>query len=157
MGIRSIRIANDSFIYKLAWDILCNKSADISLIHDRYISPGGSPRTYGRISSIWPGIRRHLGLLVDGSKWVVGQISRINFWNNNWLGYIISDKLGIPLFFVVTLTSTISDYFYNEQWHFDYDFFMKHTDIVRDILGIHVSRDSDSRVWGNFVSGQFTS
>ncbi|KAL8520053.1 hypothetical protein ACS0TY_010839 [Phlomoides rotata] len=55
------------------------------------------------------------------------------------------------------MTSTNSDYFYDEQWHFDYDFFMKHTDIVRDILSIHVSRDSDSRVWGKLVSGQLTS
>ncbi|KAL8520045.1 hypothetical protein ACS0TY_010831 [Phlomoides rotata] len=34
---------------------------------------------------------------------------------------------------------------------------MKHTDIVRDILNIHVPRGSDSRVWGNSVSGQLTS
>ncbi|KAL8488043.1 hypothetical protein ACS0TY_024353 [Phlomoides rotata] len=57
----------------------------------------------------------------------------------------------------VGLTSTINDYFYDEQWHFDYDFFMKHTYIVRDILSIHVSKGSDSRVWGNLVSGQLTS
>ncbi|KAL8542633.1 hypothetical protein ACS0TY_003495 [Phlomoides rotata] len=40
---------------------------------------------------------------------------------------------------------------------FDYEFFMKHTDIVRDILSIHVSRGSDSRVWGNSFSGLLTS
>ncbi|KAL8492516.1 hypothetical protein ACS0TY_023921 [Phlomoides rotata] len=32
-----------------------------------------------------------------------------------------------------------------------------HTDIVRDILSIHISRGSDGRVWGNSVSGQLTS
>ncbi|KAL8535283.1 hypothetical protein ACS0TY_011053 [Phlomoides rotata] len=41
----------------------------------------------------------------------------------------------------------ISDYFYDGHWHFDYDFFMKHTYIVRDIPSIHVSRDSNNRVW----------
>ncbi|KAL8463004.1 hypothetical protein ACS0TY_033856 [Phlomoides rotata] len=34
---------------------------------------------------------------------------------------------------------------------------MKHTDIVRDILIVHVSRGSDSRVWGNSISGLLTS
>ncbi|KAL8480420.1 hypothetical protein ACS0TY_027086 [Phlomoides rotata] len=37
MGVRSIHIANDFFICKLAWYILCNRSSDISLLHDRYI------------------------------------------------------------------------------------------------------------------------
>ncbi|KAL8463018.1 hypothetical protein ACS0TY_033871 [Phlomoides rotata] len=132
LGVRSIRHANDSFICKLAWDILSNKTPDISLLHDKYITVRGRPRSYGRPSSIWPGIRRHLGRLVD-------------------------EKIGIPHFFVVGLTYTISDFFFDGHWHFDQDFFMKHTDIVRDILSIHVSRCDDSRVWGRTVSGQLTS
>ncbi|KAL8520052.1 hypothetical protein ACS0TY_010838 [Phlomoides rotata] len=157
LGVRSIHHTNDSFICKLAWDILCNKTSDISLLHDRYISAGGRPRSYGRPSSIWPGIRRHLDRLIDGSSWVMGQSSGISFWNDNWLGYIISKRIGILQFFVIGLTSTISDYFYDEHLHFDYDFFMKHTDIVRDILSIHASRGGDRRVWGHLVSGQLTS
>ncbi|KAL8456695.1 hypothetical protein ACS0TY_034802 [Phlomoides rotata] len=157
LGVRSIRLANNSFICKLAWDILCNSSSDMNLLHDRYITAGGRPRTLGRPSSIGPGIRRHLDRLVTGSRWVVGQSSRLNFWNDNWLGYIISEKIGIPPAFAMGLSSTILDYFYEECWHFDYEFFMKHTDIVRDILNIHVSRGYDSRVWGNSVSGMLTS
>ncbi|KAL8511863.1 hypothetical protein ACS0TY_018337 [Phlomoides rotata] len=34
---------------------------------------------------------------------------------------------------------------------------MKHTDIVRDILSVHVSRDPDRCVWCNSVSGRLTS
>ncbi|KAL8520010.1 hypothetical protein ACS0TY_010810 [Phlomoides rotata] len=128
-----------------------------SLLGTSPATTGGRPRNSGRASSIGPGIRRHLGRLVDGSRWVVGQSSGISFWNDNWLGYIISERIGIPPFFAVGLTSTISDYFYDEHWDFDYDFFTKHTDIIRDILSIHVSRGSDSRVWGNSVSSQLTS
>ncbi|KAL8514577.1 hypothetical protein ACS0TY_013606 [Phlomoides rotata] len=132
LGIRSLRIANDSFMCKLAWDILCNKLANFTLIHDRYLTSRGKPRSYSRVSSIWPG-------------------------NDNWLGYIISEKIGIPADFVAMLTSTIGDYFHDEQWYFDYDFFMMHTDGVKDILRVHVSRDTDDRVWGSSVSGQLTS
>ncbi|KAL8546688.1 hypothetical protein ACS0TY_006424 [Phlomoides rotata] len=57
LGVRSIRHANDFFICKLAWDILCNKTSDISMLHDRYISDRGRPRHYGRHSSLWPDIR----------------------------------------------------------------------------------------------------
>ncbi|KAL8511862.1 hypothetical protein ACS0TY_018336 [Phlomoides rotata] len=111
----------------------------------------------GPPSSLWPGIRRHLGRLIDGSRWFMGQSSGISFWNDNWLGYIISEIIGIPHFFAIGLTNTTSDYFFDRHWHFDYDFFMKHTDIVRDILSIHVSRGDDSRVRGRSVSGQLTS
>ncbi|KAL8507324.1 hypothetical protein ACS0TY_018024 [Phlomoides rotata] len=157
LGVRSIRLANDSFICKLVWDILCNRSSDMALLHDRYITTGGMPRASGHPSSIGPGIRRHLGRLVTGSRWVVGHSSGISSWNDNWIGYIISDRIAIPLSFAMGLSSTIRDYFYDEIWHFDYQFFMKHTDIVRDILSIHVSRGSDSRVWGSSVSGHLTS
>ncbi|KAL8502778.1 hypothetical protein ACS0TY_021769 [Phlomoides rotata] len=68
----------------------------------------GVPHNYGSISSIWPGIRRHLGRLVDGSRWVVGLSLRISFWNDNWLGYIISDKLGIPSFFTCGISSAFT-------------------------------------------------
>ncbi|KAL8511852.1 hypothetical protein ACS0TY_018329 [Phlomoides rotata] len=50
--VRSIRHANDSFICKLAWDILCNKTPDVSLLHDRYITARGRPRFSGHHSSI---------------------------------------------------------------------------------------------------------
>ncbi|KAL8542704.1 hypothetical protein ACS0TY_003543 [Phlomoides rotata] len=132
-------------------------SSDIALLHGRYISVEGKPRNSGRPSSIGPGIRRHLGRLVVDSRWVVGHSSGISFWNDNWLGYIISERIGIHPSFIVGMSSTIRDYFYDEHWHFDYDFFMKHTDIVRDILSIHISKGSNSRVWGNSVSGQLTS
>ncbi|KAL8546893.1 hypothetical protein ACS0TY_006563 [Phlomoides rotata] len=122
LGVRSIRLANDSFICKLAWDILFNRSTDMALLHGRYIYAEGRPRSSGRPSSIGPGIRRHLGRLIAGSRWVVGHSSGINFWNDNWLGYIISDRIGIPTSFAMGLSSTIRDYFYDELWHFDYSF-----------------------------------
>ncbi|KAL8473719.1 hypothetical protein ACS0TY_030533 [Phlomoides rotata] len=130
-------------------------SSDITLLLDIYITTRGRPRAPGHPSSIGPGIRRHLGRLMTGSRWVVGHSSGLSFWNDNWLG--ISEKIGIPPFFAVSLSSTIRDYFYDESWQFDYEFFMKHTDIVRDILSIHVSSGSDSRVWGNSISGMLTS
>ncbi|KAL8542598.1 hypothetical protein ACS0TY_003471 [Phlomoides rotata] len=108
-------------------------------------------------SFLGTGICRHLGRLVDGSRWIVGQSSGISFWNDSWLGYIISKKIGIPQFYALGLTSTISDYFFDGLWHFDHDFFFKHTDIIRDILSIHISRGDDIRVWGSSVSCQMTS
>ncbi|KAL8507322.1 hypothetical protein ACS0TY_018021 [Phlomoides rotata] len=56
MGVRSIRLANDSFIWMLAWDILCSRYSDMAVLHDRYITTGGRPCASGHPSSIRPGI-----------------------------------------------------------------------------------------------------
>ncbi|KAL8474714.1 hypothetical protein ACS0TY_031235 [Phlomoides rotata] len=88
LGVRSIRLANDSFICKLAWDILCNKSSDMALLHHRYFTDGCSPCAAGRPSSLGPGIRRHFSRLMTGSRWVVGHDSGLSLWNDNWLGYL---------------------------------------------------------------------
>ncbi|KAL8492486.1 hypothetical protein ACS0TY_023891 [Phlomoides rotata] len=48
-GIHSLHLANDSFVCKLAWDILCNTSLAFSLIHNRYFTPRGQPRSYGAV------------------------------------------------------------------------------------------------------------
>ncbi|KAL8523955.1 hypothetical protein ACS0TY_013785 [Phlomoides rotata] len=80
LGIRSLRLANDSFVCKLAWDILCNNSSAFSLIHRRYLTTRGRPKSYSR-----------------------------------------------------------------------------HTDIIKDILKVHISRYTDSRAWGGSISGLLTS
>ncbi|KAL8473704.1 hypothetical protein ACS0TY_030522 [Phlomoides rotata] len=45
LGIRSLRLTNESYVCKLAWDILCNTSSAFSLIHSHYFTPRGRPQT----------------------------------------------------------------------------------------------------------------
>ncbi|KAL8502775.1 hypothetical protein ACS0TY_021766 [Phlomoides rotata] len=115
LGIWSLRIANASLLYKLACDIMRNPSPDISLLYGCYISRGGLPQNYSRVSSIWPGIRGHLPRLVEGSRWVIEQDSTSSFWNDNWLGYTISDMIGTPPQFAAGLKSTIRDFYFDDH------------------------------------------
>ncbi|KAL8474827.1 hypothetical protein ACS0TY_031308 [Phlomoides rotata] len=57
----------------------------------------------------------HLPRLVEGTRWVIGQNSRVTFWNDNWLGYNIVDRIGIPPDFAIQLKSCTSDYYFDEM------------------------------------------
>ncbi|KAL8492519.1 hypothetical protein ACS0TY_023924 [Phlomoides rotata] len=141
MGIRSIKILNESFVCKLAWDILRNDSEELCLLNRRYIKMDGTPKTYIMSFSLWGGIRRHWPLLLKGSRWVIDSYSLLSFWMGNRLGYVIVDRIGIPPDYAALLRGRICDFFNDDCCHFNEDFFLKHTDIVRYILDIHDSED----------------
>ncbi|KAL8555812.1 hypothetical protein ACS0TY_003573 [Phlomoides rotata] len=103
LGIRSIEVANESFVCKLAWDILPNDSEELGLLNRRYIKMDGTPKTSSRSSSLWGGLRRHWPRLLEGSLWIVGSYSLLSFWSGNWLGYVIAGRIGIPPDYAATL------------------------------------------------------
>ncbi|KAL8492525.1 hypothetical protein ACS0TY_023927 [Phlomoides rotata] len=96
LGIRSIKVANESFVCKFAWDILRNDSEELGLLNRRYIKMDGTPKTSNRSLSLWRGIRRHWPRLLEGSRWIVSSHSLLSFWIGNWLDYVIADRIGIP-------------------------------------------------------------
>ncbi|KAL8497717.1 hypothetical protein ACS0TY_021156 [Phlomoides rotata] len=157
LGIRSIRLANESFICKLAWDLLQNKDPALALVHDRYLFENGEPQNFHRVSSIWTGVHRHLPRLLAQSQWLVGRGSLIRFWTANWLGYRISDKLGLPEKLLETLVATVDDFFYEGCWHFDESFLRRYTGVVTDIVNLKFVEGSDIRIWPISCSGELSS
>lgn len=49
-----------------------------------------------RVPTSLTGIRKYFGVINDSSQWIKGYVSTVRFWTNNWLGYKIVDKIGIP-------------------------------------------------------------
>ncbi|KAL8478357.1 hypothetical protein ACS0TY_030316 [Phlomoides rotata] len=135
LGIRSIRLANESFLCKLAWDLLRNEDPAMSVVHDRYLFDNGTPRNFHRVSSIWTGVRRHFPRLISQSQWLVGTGSLVRFWTDNWLGYRISEKIGLPDELLESLVATVNDFFYDGCWHFEESFFMRYTNKKPTVRG----------------------
>ncbi|KAL8511004.1 hypothetical protein ACS0TY_017724 [Phlomoides rotata] len=67
------------------------------------------------------------------------------------MGYIISDRIGIPHFAREFLGFTVSDYYFDGAWHLDEFFVMKHLEIVEDIMHYSYDADSDFLVWPHSV------
>ncbi|GER47703.1 RNA-directed DNA polymerase (reversetranscriptase)-related family protein, partial [Striga asiatica] len=101
--------------------------------------------------------RDNLGHISFNTRWIPGQTSSVRFWLDNWLGYTLADRLGIPVGWQDTFTDTIGDYYYEDTWHFTEDFITRHTDIVIDILSYPMSQDTrDLCIWTGVPSGKLT-
>ncbi|KAL8523191.1 hypothetical protein ACS0TY_013240 [Phlomoides rotata] len=157
LGIRSIRLANESFLCKLAWDLLRNEDPAMSVVHDRYLFDNGAPRNFYRVSSIWTGVHRHFPRLISQSQWLVGTSSLVCFWTDNWLGYKISEKIGLPDELLENLVSTVNEFYYDGCWHFEESFFMRYTRIVIDIINLKFIDGTDKRICPNSCSGELSS
>lgn len=89
---------------------------------------------FRRCSLVWSGIHPHASRIHDGSFWLIGQHSTVGFWTDNWLGYRLVDRLGMPEELRPKLTTSVGDYFVDGTWYFTISFFTCHLEIVLDIL-----------------------
>lgn len=157
LGIRSIRLANEAFLCKFAWDILCRASPSTDLIFARYFYRTGTPCRFIRFSSIWSGLWRYITRLTSGSRWIIGHAaSQVCFWTDNCLGYVIADHLRLPDDLISTLSYTVGDVLFDGIWHFDEVFFAQFPEIVVDILRTPVSFHGDRQIWADSTSGNLT-
>ncbi|KAL8479156.1 hypothetical protein ACS0TY_026131 [Phlomoides rotata] len=92
-------------------------------------------------------LRPHVISILGEARWILGQTSAARFWLNNWMCYII----GIPHFARRFLAFPVSDYFFDDFWHFDEFFVMKHMDIVEDMIHYSCEVDSDTLIWPRSV------
>lgn len=77
--IRSIRLANASFNCKLTWDLLTSSDEQTNLLRDLFFHSNGKPRNTNKASSIRPGIHEQIQLINEGSFWLIGRYSKVNF------------------------------------------------------------------------------
>lgn len=97
VGARDIRAANNAFLYKLAWEIIIEKDKGHSFIFQRHTTAAKTEVKYFIASSIWHGLNRIRSAIREESRWLPGQCSSVKFWVDNWLGYSIADRVGVPL------------------------------------------------------------
>ncbi|XP_057803087.1 uncharacterized protein LOC131018376 [Salvia miltiorrhiza] len=157
LGIRSFTLMNKSFLMKLAWNMIKGNSFAHKTLSSRYLNPQGYAKENVANSSIWIGVKHEINVLVDDSYVMVGNGRYTLFWLDDWLGYRIRDKLGIPAFLWGLLQQPISDYFFDGKWHFSENFVDNFPEIVCDILLIHLGDGHDERFWKASLRGDVTS
>ncbi|KAL8456445.1 hypothetical protein ACS0TY_034597 [Phlomoides rotata] len=116
LGIRSIRTAIEAFLQRLAWNIINSKEASMLFVRARFFK-GKSPISQYLTSLVWHGVREHSIHILKEARWILGKHSSVNFWLDNWLGYTIADRLGIPCFVREFLNYSVADYFFDDSWH----------------------------------------
>ncbi|XP_057812282.1 uncharacterized protein LOC131026399 [Salvia miltiorrhiza] len=66
---------------------------------------------------------------------------------DNWLGYRLVDRIGIPANVYQTLMQPISNYFFDGSWHFTLDFLQTFPDLAFDIVSVPIGDGEDHRAW----------
>ncbi|KAL8537668.1 hypothetical protein ACS0TY_012702 [Phlomoides rotata] len=112
-GIRNIMTANEVFLQCLAWNILNSTETSMLFVRVRFFM-GKKPRTHYITSSVWRGVHNHVHHILKDARWILGRHSSVNFWLDNWLGYSIADRRGIPNFVRDYVDFSVADYFFDD-------------------------------------------
>ncbi|XP_057800164.1 uncharacterized protein LOC131015756 [Salvia miltiorrhiza] len=157
LGIRSFSMMNKCFLMKRAWNIIKGRGFGYDLMRDRYLKTFGQVKGVAAPSSIWLGVRSEIPQLVSDSYCYIGTGELTSFWNDDWLGFRIADKCGVPHFVRDFLNQYVAEYFYDGIWHFTQNFIDAYPDIVCAILVLPVGEDRDTRFWKPSLHGEVTS
>lgn len=156
LGLRSLFAANLSYLARLTWDIWVAKIPYLEVFRHRFLR-GSQLRSYVT-SSIWFGFRDCLPKLASSTRWLVSQGSTIRFWLDNWLGYIIADRVGIPDHLRSHFEFTISDYWTPLGWLISDSFRAAFPAVTQDVLDYHLApMDSDKCIWTETLDGAISS
>ncbi|OIW19242.1 hypothetical protein TanjilG_20367 [Lupinus angustifolius] len=109
LGVRSIKLLNKVAMLKLAWEMLTlnldwvvsgiKRSLNNNTISTRYFK-----------SSIWVGVKFSMEEAMSNSIWMVGNGNSINFWTDNWIGYLIVTDMGLPRNIQLSLSALVADF-----------------------------------------------
>jgi len=116
LDIKPTRLINEALILKLSWDLLASETQWTTLFRKRFFSNGQPSMRYFK-SSVWSGIKVHIGTVLINSVWIFGTRDRIHFWTDNWLGDPLVDLLNIDAVFHGHLKGMVSVVIDNGSWN----------------------------------------
>lgn len=158
LGVGSIRTMNESFLFKLAWEIMTGKDAGLQFIQHRHSTESGEEVRYHISSSIWLGTNRIRAAIKKEICWIPGNNSKLKFWTDNWVGYFIADKVGIPEDDRQDFRQLIKEFRQEEKWVFDPQFAVQFPDICSDVAKIKIASNAeDHMIWPLHLSRELTS
>ncbi|XP_031120447.1 uncharacterized protein LOC116023586 [Ipomoea triloba] len=88
LGLRRARDFNLAFLTKLAWQVSSNQDKLwVRALCDKYVKDGDflQIQTSPNSSWGWRSILKGISILLEGSRWKIGQGDSINFWHDKWL------------------------------------------------------------------------
>ena len=120
LDLKSTHLINESLMLQLAWQFTSGNSQWSQLLRQRYLSHGHPIQRYIK-SSVWCGIKEHMGMVVSNSLWIVGTGDNIQFWSDNWLGEPLLDLLKVASYLHENFAGTVADVIMNGRWNIPQD------------------------------------
>ncbi|XP_057770983.1 uncharacterized protein LOC130990768 [Salvia miltiorrhiza] len=147
LNVKSFTHISQGFMLRLGWLLLTSDSFGFRLFRERYLDSCLRPRLPWFSSTIWLGSRESIRTLIRDTHCSIGPGSSVMFWFDNWLGYRLVDRIGISEADYHLLMQPVSDYYFDDTWHFTLDFVQAFPDIAVDIVSTPISGGEDRRAW----------
>jgi len=116
LDIEPTRLINESLILQLPWLFSSGDSQWAGLLRKHFIK-NGTPLQHYFQSSVWCGIKEHMGTITSNSIWIVGTGENIKLWTNNWLGNGLVELLHISPSVHKHLISSVTDFIVDGGWN----------------------------------------
>ncbi|KAH6761025.1 Polynucleotidyl transferase [Perilla frutescens var. frutescens] len=107
-------------------------------------------------STVWSGVRSYVHTLLHDLICIVGSGSTIDFWHDNWLGYVIVDKLRVPPHVHIRFHDKVGDFLDDAVWRFTASFVRAFPDIMADIRRVPIVSGTDKRLWSKSLHGFYS-
>lgn len=155
LDVKPTRLINESFMLKLAWQLVSSNLQWATLFRRRYFINGRPTLCYVK-SSVWSSFRMHVGTILSNSLWVIGTGANINLWTDNWLGESLVDLLHIDPLLHDGFTATVADVIADRVWHLPGNL-LPHVSTLLNAIVLPVSPLPDSFVWVHSPDGGLSS
>ncbi|XP_055962061.1 uncharacterized protein LOC130015619 [Mercurialis annua] len=152
LNLPNLTLLNEALLHKLAWNICSSDSFVFNFLRHRFTNSWGDAIRYPRISSIWSSVKNSFAKVYNSSQWLVEKGSLINFWNSNWLGQSIANRLHLPYAVRKKLHARICDVFRNGDWQIPHIFKNMYPEIIND-LNSYTFACKDELIWTNARDG----
>jgi len=115
LSIKDPSTINQASLLFLTWQWLNSTKQWAIICRERFLNKG-QPKKHYLTSSIWPGLKQHLHLVLCNSSWSVGNGKSIYFWTDKWLATPIATTWNIPQALFSSLNMRVSDCIIAGNW-----------------------------------------
>lgn len=157
LGIKSLRTLNKAALLKLSWEFLASDKEWVSFLKARFFQVHKPSIKYVE-SSIWPGIKLNMQIVLSDSIWMIGDGKEINFLLDNWISQPLVEILNIPASLHKSLTASVVDVIENGKWIIPEELLAKLSLVGVNLHQITVPSctNKDQLVWKESNSGILT-
>ena len=148
---------NHASLLHLTWQLLTSEEHWAQMGRARFLHKG-RPKVHYITSSVWPGMKKHVNLILEHASWSVGNGRSINFWTNNWLERPIADQWGIPHSLLQPINMKVADCIVDSNWSIPDYVWNRDADLAVKILKVTLPANDipDKLIWKNALDGNLT-
>ena len=148
---------NQASLLHLTWQLLTSEESWAQLCKTRFLQNGRSKAHYFT-SSVWPGMKHNISLVLSHSKWSVGNGCNINFWADNWIERTIAEHWGIPHSILHSLSMKVSDCIVDGNWCLPAFFINRDAALASKVQTVTLPVDqlSNKLMWKSATDGELS-